>query len=203
MIIYCLISLNYFSELVVNSDDSEITFQSSDNILFKIHRKNLEASTGALSPDTFTTSDSMVVPLTEDAATLGLLFQYTYPGTHPLLDDIQFSLLDSLAEAAEKYEVSAARSVCHIRMRCVDFYIGYEIATILKATCSLALREHPAEILRYAAKHDYPKLLSDVAVLTIGLPLVDVVSVLPPHLILTWVCMSCHLNSVESHIRRT
>lgn len=111
-----------------------------------------------------------------------------------MLDDIQFSLLDSLAEAAEKYEVSAARSVCHIRMRCVDFYIGYEIATILKATCSLALREHPAEILRYADKHDYPKLLSDVAPLTIGLPLLDVVSVLPPHLILTWVC---HATSIQ------
>jgi len=150
-----------------NSDDAEITFQSSDNILFKIHRKSLEAGTGALSPDTFSTSDSKVVPLTEDAATLELLFQYTYPGRHPLLDDIQFSLLDSLAEAAEKYEVSAARSVCHIRM-------------------SLARREHPAEILRYAAKHDYPKLLSDAAALAIGLPLLNVVSVLPPHLILTW-----------------
>ena len=106
---------------LVNAEDAEITFRSSDNVVFKIHRKNLEVNAGGLSPAALTTSVSELVPLSEDSPTLELLFQYIYPRRQPLLDDIEFALLASLAEAAEKYEVFPAMTVCYIRMRCVYF----------------------------------------------------------------------------------
>jgi hypothetical protein len=152
---------------IFNAEDAEIAFRSSDNIVFKIHRKNLEVNTAGLSPAALTTSISELVPLSEDSPTLELLFQYIYPRRQPLLDDIEFVLLASLAEAAEKYEVFPAMTVCYIRM-------------------SLAQRKHPADIMRYAARHDYMQLLCDVAPLVIRIPLLDILSLLPQHLIMPW-----------------
>ncbi|EDR06543.1 uncharacterized protein LACBIDRAFT_328778 [Laccaria bicolor S238N-H82] len=153
---------------IFNAEDAEIAFRSSDNAIFKIHRKNLEVNSVGLSPADLTTSVSELVPLSEDAPTLELLFQYIYPRRQPLLDDIEFALLASLAEAAEKYEVFAAMTVCYIRM-------------------SAAKREHPEEIMRYAARHDYKLLLCDVAPLVIRMPLLDVLSFLPQHLMVPWI----------------
>ena len=110
---------------LVNAEDAEIAFRSSDNVVFKIHRKNLEVNTAVLSPAALTTSTSELVPLSEDAPTLELLFQYIYPRRQPLLDDIEFALLASLAEAAEKYEVFAAMTVCYIRMRYVQTWLSF------------------------------------------------------------------------------
>jgi len=152
---------------IFDAEDAEIAFQSSDSVVFKIHRQNLEANSGILSPATLATSISEVVPLSEDSATLELLFQYIYPRRQPLLDGIEFTLLASLAEAAEKYEVFPAMTVCYIRM-------------------SLAQYKHPAEIMRYAARHDYMPLLYCVAPLVIGVPLLDILSLLPQHLNMPW-----------------
>ena len=64
---------------LVNAEDTEIAFRSSDNAVFKIHCKNLEVNSVGLSPAALTTSVSELVPLSEDAPTLELLFQYIYP----------------------------------------------------------------------------------------------------------------------------
>ena len=46
-----------------------------------------------------------IVWLTEDSATLELLFQFMYPQHPPELKNVDFVTVMSLAEAAEKYEV--------------------------------------------------------------------------------------------------
>ncbi|KAJ7825330.1 hypothetical protein B0H13DRAFT_2241226 [Mycena leptocephala] len=134
-----------------NVADADVTFKSSDSVVFHVHRKNLE-----------------VVPLSEAAVTLELLFQFMYPQRHPALDTTPFEILEPLAEAAEKYQVFPAMNICHIRLRDM-------------------VHEHPVEVAVYAAKHGYPYLLCEVAPMMISMDPVKVVEILPPQLILPWV----------------
>ncbi|KAJ7114177.1 hypothetical protein C8R43DRAFT_961418 [Mycena crocata] len=150
-----------------NSPDADVIFRSSDNVLFGIHRPNLETNTEGFPPPEISTSDE-IVSLSESSATLELLFQFIYPRRHPALDEIPFSDLASLAEAAEKYQVFSAMNICRIRMRDV-------------------LPLHAAEVLVYAAKHDYPFLVYEAAGFTFDVPRAEVVAMLPAHLVLPWV----------------
>ena len=92
-----------------------MTFRSCDGTLFKIHLKNLETNSEGFSPPPGTSPRDEVVPLTENGDTLDLLFQYIYQG-YPDLANIDFKQLAELAEAAEKYRVFAAMTVCNIYM---------------------------------------------------------------------------------------
>jgi hypothetical protein len=60
-----------------------------------------------------------VIQLPEKSAILDLLFQFCYPERHPELNDLAFDILAELAEAAEKYKVFSAISICRIVMKCV------------------------------------------------------------------------------------
>lgn len=82
---------------------------------FRIHRKNLETSTGGFAPAEFDTCGE-VVHLTESARTLELLFHFIYPRRHPSLGCEVMEILAPLAEAVEKYEVFPAINICHVRM---------------------------------------------------------------------------------------
>ncbi|KAJ7759376.1 hypothetical protein DFH07DRAFT_957985 [Mycena maculata] len=146
--------------------DSDVTFKSSDGVLFHVHRKNLEVCTGGFPPAEISTKDE-IVDLTETSATLELLFQFMYPRRHPSLDTTPFEVLEPLAEAAEKYQVFPAMNICHIRMRDM-------------------VNDHPVAVAVYAAKHDYPYLVSEVAPMMLSMPPVDVISMLPPYLVLPW-----------------
>lgn len=99
----------------VNAADAEIQFRSSDQVVFRIHRKNLETSTAGFNPPENATFDE-IVELTEPAATLELLFQFIYPQRYPSLT-VDFAVLDTIAEAAEKYQVYSCMALCHIYMR--------------------------------------------------------------------------------------
>jgi len=100
---------------LVCSTDAEITYKSADGVLFRIHRLNLEACTEGLSPPEGSIFEE-IVELTEDAPILELLFQFIYPTPGPDLTSIDFNILESLAEAAEKYQVYTAMSICKIYM---------------------------------------------------------------------------------------
>ena len=106
----------------VNAADSDIIFESSDNILFHVHRKNLETHAAGFPPAEIDTCGE-TVQLTEDGATLELLFAFMYPRRHPDLESTPFVPLASLAEAAEKYEVFSAMNMCKIRMRFGVFHL--------------------------------------------------------------------------------
>jgi hypothetical protein len=64
-------------------------------------------------------SDHAVIQLPEKSVILDLLFQFCYPERHPELNDLAFDILAELAEAAEKYKVFSAISICRIVMKCV------------------------------------------------------------------------------------
>ncbi|KAF7978049.1 hypothetical protein HWV62_1673 [Athelia sp. TMB] len=124
----------------VCADDADATFRSCDGILFKVHRKNLETHSEGFSPPPSTSSQNQIVPLTENADTLDLLFQFTYPRRQPDLTDIEFKQLAELAEAAEKYQVFTAMASCNTCM-------------------SAAYEQHPFEVMLYALRHGYGKLM--------------------------------------------
>ncbi|KZP29131.1 hypothetical protein FIBSPDRAFT_851977 [Athelia psychrophila] len=122
------------------ANDSDVTFRSCDGILFRVHRNNLKTSSEGFSPPDGTSSQNEIVPLTEDGATLDLLFQYIYPQRQPDLTKISFKQLAGLAEAAEKYQVYAAMEICHVRM-------------------SDAYSDHCFEVMMYALRHGYGDLM--------------------------------------------
>ena len=107
--IYLFISL-------VNAADSDVTFQSSDGVLFLIRRKNLEAITGAFPGPEFSTGGE-IVPLTEPAKVLEIMFQFIYPRRHPTLEKLNFELILAVAEAVEKYEIFSAMKTCEVQLR--------------------------------------------------------------------------------------
>ncbi|KAG5635396.1 hypothetical protein H0H81_011400, partial [Sphagnurus paluster] len=104
--------------LKVASDTSDITFQSTDGVLFQLHRKNLEVSAGAFPPAAFQHDPADgPVKLSEPAATLAVLFQFIYPQRRPKIDpEISFELLHDVAQAAEKYELTWAMDMCDVIM---------------------------------------------------------------------------------------
>jgi len=125
--------------------DSDVTFESCDNVLFKVHRPNLITHSEGFSPPDGTTAMSSEehVSLSESAEVLELLFQYMYPQRAPDLNKVEFGVLAALSEAAEKYQVYAAINICNIH---IETFIS----------------EHPFQVLDYAARHGYVDLMFKV-----------------------------------------
>jgi hypothetical protein len=172
--------------LPVNFADADVTFKSSDSVLFHVHRKNLEVCTEGFPPAGIAT-EGEVVPLSEAAVTLELLFQFMYPQRHPALDTTPFEILEPLAEAAEKYQVFPAMNICHIRLRFRCIRLPLHLCICIDEHYRDMVHEHPVEVAVYAAKHDYPYLLSEVAPMMISMDAVKVVEMLPSQFILPWV----------------
>ena len=57
-----------------------------------------------------------LVPLSETADVLELLFQFCYPKRQPSLQSLNFDTLSVLAEAVEKYQIYGALEICNILM---------------------------------------------------------------------------------------
>ena len=105
-----------FLKNIVRAKDSDITFQSSDQHIFKVHFINIGTqSTGFPSPELLPSTEP--IRLSEKGSTLELLFQFLYPEPHPDLASVEFDTLEPLAYAAEKYKVFSAINICKIRMQ--------------------------------------------------------------------------------------
>ena len=100
--------------------DSDLTFLSDDNVLFKVHRKNIEIFSEGLAAAAKVPKDVEFVQLVEPAAILELLFQYLYPQRHPNLKSVEFEVLNGLAEAVEKYKVYPALESCKTSMQYIN-----------------------------------------------------------------------------------
>jgi hypothetical protein len=109
-----------FLRLTVSAPDADLLVRSSDGVLFKVHRKNLEMHSEGSPGEDIPTHDELV-ELNETADTLELLFQYMYRQRQPDLYGIPFQTLASLTEAVEKYRVFPAMEICKVHMRCVLF----------------------------------------------------------------------------------
>ncbi|KII94584.1 hypothetical protein PLICRDRAFT_184571 [Plicaturopsis crispa FD-325 SS-3] len=160
--------------------DSNLTIRSCNNVLFRVHRINLEmhseAFAGAMG---FPATASEEVSLPETSAVLELLLQYMYLRRQPNLRDVKFEVLEGLAEAAEKYQVYAAMEVCGMMMR---HHIPH----------------HALSVLRFATRHDYRDIADEAAARTVSLPIPSVMAILPLHWFTAWV----HLHHSWAEILR-
>jgi len=100
--------------------DADVTLQSCDDVLFKVHRRQLEANSGAFAGGESFHTQNEIVHLTEPAAVLELLLQYMHIQEPPDLALVDFKDLLGLAEAAHKYEVYFAIHESKRAMLCVS-----------------------------------------------------------------------------------
>lgn len=107
-----------FGNLQVNADDGDIIIQSSDEVQFLLHRKNLECFAGAFPIEGLPLKNvPTVVDLPEPASVLEVVFEYIYPKRYRDFRDKDFDLLIAVADTVEKYQVFAAMPLCAIGLR--------------------------------------------------------------------------------------
>ncbi|KAJ6517330.1 hypothetical protein C8R47DRAFT_1086993 [Mycena vitilis] len=117
--------------------DADLTVTSSDGMLFKVHRKNLEFHSDIFADAASATGhqeDDGIIDLSETSDVLDLLFQFMYRQRQPELKGLDFELLAALAEAAGKYSVPVVLDCCQPHLRAF-------------------ISKHPWEILRLGLKH--------------------------------------------------
>ena len=106
---FYLLNLSDF-EMSVNAIDADITVKSSDDVLFRLHRTNIEVQAGEFRP-----IDQQQLP--EPAHVLAIIFQFLYPQDHPKLTDTEFETVQAVATSAEKYKIFSAMHVSQVRLR--------------------------------------------------------------------------------------
>lgn len=112
------------SNFSVCSTDADLSFLSSDGVLYRLHSKYLDVNADGFPPGNLpqpliTGQTPEPAPLSESSSTLHLLFQHVYPRPHPHLDELGFEVLAEVAEAAEKYQVYSAMEACRLLMKYV------------------------------------------------------------------------------------
>ncbi|KAJ7476727.1 hypothetical protein FB451DRAFT_1087369 [Mycena latifolia] len=150
--------------------DADIRVLSSDGVLFKVHRKNLEFHSDIFADAASSTrpeNGDEIVRLSEASDVLDVLFQYMYRQPQPDLRGLKFDVCARLAEAAEKYVVYSAVPATKLRLR--D-----------------SITEHPLEVLDYAARHNHADLATEAARLSMGLPVLRAVRALAPDTLMKW-----------------
>ncbi|KIK51186.1 hypothetical protein GYMLUDRAFT_404898 [Collybiopsis luxurians FD-317 M1] len=163
------------TELVADSrsnkfQNGDVTFRSSDRVLFKVHRLNLEVVSQVF-PATKLTSSNEIANLEEDSTTLDILFSFLYPDRIPNLTPLSFEKIVDVANAANKYGMDAAMIICHLHLQ--------EFAS-----------KYPVTILKLAGQHDSDRLIAAVAPYLLSLTPTEVQSMgVPSKYCVKWVSM--------------
>ena len=111
------------SELIVcnlvnaNVPGTDFIVQSSDGVVFYLHRKNLEpcidgAFPGLHSSGNESIAAEQIIRLDEPSSTLEIFFQFIYPRRHPSIKGLGFQTILAVANAVEKYKVFVAMNLC-------------------------------------------------------------------------------------------
>ncbi|TFK64135.1 hypothetical protein BDN72DRAFT_774950 [Pluteus cervinus] len=156
--------------MVVCQSDADVSIVSCDDVVFKLHKKNLAISTGGFPPLEFTRASDVheQANLSEKGHTLDLLFQFVYPQRYPEVLSLKIKAVSDLADAAEKYEVYGAISVCNVVMRS-------------------RISNHPLEVFVYATRYNYLDVADQAALLILGTPLSILADKLTADALAAWV----------------
>ncbi|KAK7041729.1 hypothetical protein VNI00_009018 [Paramarasmius palmivorus] len=146
----------------------DVIIKSSDNHTFGAHAKNLEWFTeGFPLSGSVKTNDQEVVQLTETADVLKLFLAFTHNNSSPDLSGYSMDVILGLAEAADKYGNHFAMTACKKFMW-------------LLANGSA---QNALHILKFKAVHGDNEDIDDIAELTMGFAIVDVVKFFGDHFI--------------------
>ncbi|KAJ4484450.1 hypothetical protein C8R41DRAFT_449943 [Lentinula lateritia] len=165
-----------------DSASADMTLQSSDNVIFKVHRLNLEMHSQVFADaggSTVGTVENEIVSLSETSEVLELMLQYVYLQPQPDLQKVEWELMKDLAEAVEKYEIYSAIGVCSQRMR-------------------ERLYEHPIDVLLFSVRHKYTGMMNESAEATLDIPPYTMLSCVPPNVFAAWVCQLCIFSDIIS-----
>ncbi|KAH8801983.1 hypothetical protein DL96DRAFT_1823505 [Flagelloscypha sp. PMI_526] len=103
-----------------NAPDADISIISSDNVLFRVHSKNLTLNSGAFPLDLEygdPSSNNEPAGFEESSKILEYLFAFLYSDEdHPTLGDCDFATILYIGIAANKWMIPAAKSVCYLRI---------------------------------------------------------------------------------------
>jgi len=91
-----------------------------------------------------------------------------YPQPQPDLGTLQFKTFAGLAEAAEKYMLYSALTLCRMQME-------------------QAISTHPLEVLVYALRHDHINLANEAAQQSMGCGVAEALEILPPDTFRAWI----------------
>jgi hypothetical protein len=97
-------------QVVVRDPNADITLQSSDNVLFRFHKKQLEAHSGVFADAAAYAKNHFV--LTEPSEVVDLLLQLMSLQDPPDLESLEFQTLALLTEAVKKYDVFRYKTIC-------------------------------------------------------------------------------------------
>ena len=103
-----------------NVPGADFIVQSSDGMVFYLHRKNLELYTDGAFPGLHdsvnrwaaTAAEKRIVRLEEPSSVLEIAFQFVYPRRQPSLKDLDFQTILAVTDAVEKYKIFAAMNLC-------------------------------------------------------------------------------------------
>ncbi|KAJ3756485.1 hypothetical protein EV360DRAFT_47877, partial [Lentinula raphanica] len=124
----------------------DVSFRSSDGVIFRIDQWRLALMTDAFPPASSGCRPEGVVQLyDEDSETLEMLFVFLYPNLSiPDIGALPYDALVKLLNAADKYALTSAIEIC---------------------LCYLQkyVEDCPLEILKLAGRHNHYTLLAAVA----------------------------------------
>jgi hypothetical protein len=101
-----------------NVGGTDLVIQSSDGVIFHLHRKYLQVNATIPGFDRDIDGPHRVekVVYNEPSNVLEILFQFIYPRKQPSLEDTDFETLMAVAEAVEKYQMCSAMNLCELRL---------------------------------------------------------------------------------------
>ncbi|TRM57729.1 hypothetical protein BD626DRAFT_634581 [Schizophyllum amplum] len=167
-----------------DSTPTTIAFVSCDKTTFHIERAVLERAADFMPPSSeVPSSPTEPVQLSENAATLALLFRFAYCEFNIDLDIVPFETVAALAEAADKYVVYSAMAVCRVYMK------GQA-------------KDHPVEVMQYAAKHNHCDILDVVAPYTVGTSFRTMREILPLPMLVAWAVFNDDLQQAAQAMMR-
>ncbi|TFK70764.1 hypothetical protein BDN72DRAFT_818421 [Pluteus cervinus] len=127
----------------------DVVIKTSDAKYFGTHLQNLESYGEGFPPASLGKRKRVnYMDIEEDSDVLSLMLDFMHKQPQPDLQQLQIKVLVRLAEAAEKYLIYSAISICRVM-------IGNRIP------------EAPLEILGYAIKHNYHNIANKAAPLSL------------------------------------
>jgi hypothetical protein len=168
---------------VVHDPNADITLQSSDNVLFRFHKKQLEAHSGVFA---MSVKDDPFI-FTEPSEVVDLLLQLMSPKDPPGLGSIEFETLALLTEAVEKYDVFHSKATCRKFMQYVRYHFCERSGPLIDYRNHIP--QHSVDVLEYAVKYGYAELADEAASKAIGCKATDIVNKFSLETFKAWVCL--------------
>ncbi|THV04273.1 hypothetical protein K435DRAFT_714731 [Dendrothele bispora CBS 962.96] len=193
-----------------NHPTSDITLQSSDRVLFKVHRRNLEmysqvfadaaGATATVPPSTPTRAPASLTGTVEQP-----LSSSSSSSSSQLHDNTS-----SPTQSSEIVHLSESSAVLDLMfqymylqpqpdLRKVDFDVVKDLAEAVEKYCvysamgalNLRMREHipsqPVEVLLYAIRHNHPELINESAEATLEFPPYPMLQRVPLEVFSAWI----------------